>query len=454
MGGQVGTSKWMSRARGRAGEGVRPASGAMTAAMSALPGASSKVLRIALARAGKIVEERVVRERATVTCGASELATFTVGGRAPESHALFVAENGRYHLSLAEGMSGRVALSTGLCDVASLLAQGVRRIDIDDDARGKIVLGDTSIIFQLVDAPEPARAKLPLAVRRHLGIDWNLTVIAAFSFLFHFGIVGASYSDFADPVHDEGSIVSVVDTIKNLPSPIDIESTPALDQTAPTPTPDATSPAPNAPKPTPVANGPRSTPTTPGVSPSEAEQARLAILLAYGPGKKVAVLDPNAPMLPGGVWIDRPGKPGDPNMITKPDVPLFVPPGGPEPVPTTTVHVDPNPVVITKPALPPVVVNPEPPVGPVDPAPVAGLSGRARYCYQQALLKNPNQSGRVVISIKVGPSGDVVGSNVLSNSGLDASVGQCILGGVQNMHFKSPGPAGGQLNVPFTFIKQ
>jgi hypothetical protein len=430
----------------------RASAGTMTAAMAVRSNVAVKVLRVAIVRSGAIVEERVMRERATVTCGTNEACAFVVGGRAPERHELFVADGARYVAALREGMSGRVALATGVCEVATIISQGVRRLDLDDSARGKIVVGDTSFLFQLVDAPIEARPKLPLAMRRHLGVDWNLTVIAAMSFLVHFGIVGASYSDFADPVHDEDSIVSVVDTIQSLPTPMDVQTTPAIDST-----PTASDPSTSSPTPTPRAQpapGPHAQPPrAPGVSASELEQARAAFLLAYGNGQRVAVLDPTAPMLPPGVWVERPANGRDPNApVTMIDAPIA--PGSPAPVPTTSVYYDPPHVVVTRPALPPVIVNPGPPVGPVDPAPVSGLSGRARYCYQQALLKNPNQAGRVVIAIKVGPSGDVVGSSVLSSNGLDASVGQCILGGAANLHFKSPGPGGGQLNVPFTFIKQ
>ena len=448
--GSTGQSKWISRERGRAQD-----AGPMTAAMRALPTATPKALRIALVRDGKIVHEQIVRDRKNVTCGTNERCLVVVAGRgAPEKHALFEMNGDRYVLHLLSNMNGRIALALGVFDVAALCANGTRIVELDADARGKVTLGDTSIVFQHVDAPLETKPKLPLSVRRGLGIDWNLTVIAAFSFLVHFGIVGASYSDFADPVHDEESTTSVIDRIRNLPSPTDVETTPAIDQTAPTAPEQPTSPS-QEPKrgsaPTTGTHAPA--PVSTGVSTSEAEAARAAILLAYGDGHRVAVLDPNAPLLPGGVWVGRPGSPRDPNApITTPDAPITV--GPPGPAPTTTVTVEPTPIAIKPPALPPVVVNSEPPVGSVDPSPVAGLGGRARYCYQQALLKNPNQQGRVVIAIKVGPSGEVVSTNVVSSSGLDSSVGQCILGGANGLRFKSPGPAGGQLNVPFTFIRQ
>ena len=42
-----------------------------------------------------------------------------------------------------------------------------------------------------------------------------MTIIAAFSFLFHFGMVGAIYSDWMDPVvDDELDIAGLIDSVK------------------------------------------------------------------------------------------------------------------------------------------------------------------------------------------------------------------------------------------------
>ena len=63
------------------------------------------------------------------------------------------------------------------------------QVPLSDEARGKIVVGETTFLFQFV-APPPAQPKpqLPVSVRSGLStdIDWTTTIIAAFSFLFHF----------------------------------------------------------------------------------------------------------------------------------------------------------------------------------------------------------------------------------------------------------------------------
>ena len=51
-------------------------------------------------------------------------------------------------------------------------------------------------------------------------IDWRLTMIAAFSFLAHFGVVGSIYSDWLDPLIDDGpTIEGLVDALRIVPAP-------------------------------------------------------------------------------------------------------------------------------------------------------------------------------------------------------------------------------------------
>src|SRR5207302_2192264 len=109
-------------------------------------------------------------------------------------------------------MRGRLALASGIEELSSLRERASRmrvgslecfRLALGDDARGRIVVGDRTFLFQLVEHRVVPKPQLPLAVRTGSGVDWTTTIIAAFSFLFHFGIVGALYSDWIDPIVDE-----------------------------------------------------------------------------------------------------------------------------------------------------------------------------------------------------------------------------------------------------------
>ncbi|RYE74233.1 MAG: hypothetical protein EOO74_11840, partial [Myxococcales bacterium] len=193
--------------------GQRP--GRMTAVMRAMPVATGpKVLRIGLVQGGKVIEERVIKQRGTVTVGPSEKNTFVVLGSGvtslPGSFKLFELVGQDYHLNYLDGMNGRVALQTGVSELDALKGQARRvpqgsaqgyQVKLTEDARGKVVVGETTFLFQFV-APPPLQPKpqLPSSVKAGVGdeIDWTMTIIAAFSFLIHFGAIGSMYSDWAD----------------------------------------------------------------------------------------------------------------------------------------------------------------------------------------------------------------------------------------------------------------
>src|SRR5262249_53259984 len=106
-----------------------------------------------------------------------------------------------------------------------------------------------TFLFQFV-APPPVQPKpqLPVSVRSGLAsdIDWTTTIIAAFSFLFHFGAVGSIYSDWMDPVvDDEVSVAQLLESVKQLPPPPPPETPKTTD--APVSTGDAKVEAPKAP---------------------------------------------------------------------------------------------------------------------------------------------------------------------------------------------------------------
>src|SRR5258708_26799497 len=209
--------------------------GQMTAVMRAVaqvPG--PKVSRISLVQGGKGIEERVIKQRAHVTIGPSEKSMFVVPSQAvPPNFRPFELIGTEYPLNFLDGRPGRVGLQTGITDLAALRgqakrsAQGAYQVRLTEDARGKVVVGETTFLFQFV-APPPIQPKpqLPVSVKGGLSsqIDWTMTIIAAFSFLFHFGMVGAIYSDWMDPVvDDELNIAGLIDSVKSLPPPPPVE---------------------------------------------------------------------------------------------------------------------------------------------------------------------------------------------------------------------------------------
>jgi hypothetical protein len=157
-------------------------------------------------RAG--IEERIIKQRVHVTVGPSERACSWWKPHVPPNFRLFQPIGNEYYLNF-DGMS----VSRAAHGTRSEHAQGQARRTQQGayrspsaTTRGKVVVGETTFLFQFV-APPPVQPKpqLPVSVQAGLAndIDWGTTIIAAFSFLFHFGAVGSIYSDWMDPIVDD-----------------------------------------------------------------------------------------------------------------------------------------------------------------------------------------------------------------------------------------------------------
>jgi hypothetical protein len=278
---------------------VRP--GQMTAVMRALGQTSGpKVLRIGFVQGGRLVEERIIRQRTSVTIGPSERSMFVVPAESvPAEVVLFERIGDDYYLNLLDTMTGRVALKTGIKDIEALRGSAKRignayPIKLTEQARGKVVAGDVTFLFQFVEPP-PARARpqLPLAVKGGLAsqLDWSLTIVAALSFLLHFGLVGGLYSDWMDPVVDDDMTVGpLIDMLPHLPA-VTVEDSPTAVPTGPATASPTASAVPS--------NGQSKPPASGGTSPGavsnthaaalarEAQALEMQILIAYGGGSAV-----------------------------------------------------------------------------------------------------------------------------------------------------------------------
>ncbi|MGH7437253.1 MAG: AgmX/PglI C-terminal domain-containing protein [Polyangiaceae bacterium] len=436
-----------------------------------------KVLRIGLVVSGRILEERVVKQRTSVTVGPSEKSTFVIQANLPAQFKLFELIGGDYYLNFLDGMTGRVALATGITDLNALRGQAKRvgpayQVRLSDEARGKIVIGETTFLFQFV-APPPVqpRPQLPLSVKGGMAsqIDWNLTMIAAFSFLVHFGLVGAMYSDWMDPVVNDDISAGLLEMVaKTVPPP-----TP---ETPPEPSSTATT-ADTAPAPTQAPKQQAAPQQSQAQAPSakvvqgllnEADNARIAILAALNGGAALsgAMKDDNgAPVdlnslanRQGGVsnssgnGLNMPGGAGGPIQPGKGGGGLQGlhggETGGASQSAGQAVKVVPVGNVEYQGATASVpVANSEAIIR-------SQIFPGAKRCYQKGLESDPTQAGKVVILIKVAPSGEVDSASVASNSGLSPSVASCIVAVSRRAKFDAPGANGSTISVPFNFVKQ
>lgn len=151
-----------------------------------------KVLRVGIIQNGRIIEERLLRKQQSVTIGASPKNTFHIpASDIPSSQTLFDFKGGKFTLVFDEKMNGRVSLGDGVTDLASLRKGGKARkegstwrVPITERSRGKVVMGEVTLLFQFV-TPPPARPKpqLPATMRGgwFRNLDWNLILILLIS---------------------------------------------------------------------------------------------------------------------------------------------------------------------------------------------------------------------------------------------------------------------------------
>jgi outer membrane biosynthesis protein TonB len=155
-----------------------------------------KILRIGIIQGGRIVEERLVRKRENITIGQSAKNMFVVLSDAlPRNWLLFEVGASGYVAHFSDGMDARIAVGNEIISLSQLKQTGKIQkrgpswvLPLDERARGKITLADMTILFQFVTPPPPQpRPQLPASVRGSAlsGVDWFFTTIAALSFLFH-----------------------------------------------------------------------------------------------------------------------------------------------------------------------------------------------------------------------------------------------------------------------------
>ncbi|MCU0658061.1 MAG: AgmX/PglI C-terminal domain-containing protein [Polyangiaceae bacterium] len=471
--------------------GQRP--GRMTAVMRAMPVATGpKVLRIGLVQGGKVIEERVIKQRGTVTVGPSEKNTFVVLGAGgvpiPSTFKLFELIGQDYYLNYIEGMGGRVALQTGVADLKGLKGQAKQvqvgnvtayQVKLTEDARGKVVVNETTFLFQFV-APPPVQPKpqLPSSVKAGIAdeIDWAMTIIAAFSFLLHFGAVGSMYSDWADRVlPDEGDVRGLVSMVKNLPPPPPAEKPVEEDPNAKeekTDKSEKTAAAPKAggggkPGGGPAGKGGSGKPVSGAEAAAIGKQlaameAAVLGVVGSGPAAANVLADGNVPTGsldtfakadsavgasgPGGLKTgvaggpvgagDRPGL-GD-------GIPAGKAGGAPGSGTTTTV------------AAPKANVSGGGSVsgGKISNASrVIGLArAKARACYQQGLSANPDMEGRASFTLTISGSGSVSSASVSPSGSLSGGVASCIKGALQGLSFDPPEGGTATVSGSFSFV--
>jgi hypothetical protein len=441
--------------------------GRMTAAMRAIrPPGAPRLLRVAIVSGGRIVEERVVEPRTRITVGAGGDCTFVLPEKQGPPLVLFEPAGSGWELRVVPGVGGRVATdSGGVVDIAA----GPSRVKLAGDARGRVVLGHTVFLFQLVARPPAGpRPQLPLALKARLAsqIDWPLTALVALSFLLHFGFVGGMYSDWMDPTVDtELGARFVVPPSTLPPPPVETQSDAAVSASASAAAGTTAPSTPRAPghaqRPAPRADAPNDVDslvhewsalrvaaigvTAPGANLRRALQQgdEVAPVNLDALGERRTGVDdrPSALDLPHAGEPMAPGRRGDLRDLEHTTAAVASTAGPARPVVPFSLRQDPPQATST-------IANVESVIR-------TQLQPRARACYQHAV--NADESlpdGSLVVVIRVAPSGEVTSAGIANRVGLSAPVGSCIAGAAQRLVFDAPGPPGATVSVPMHFVKQ
>ena len=143
--------------------------------------------------AGRIVEEHLLPPGRAVSVGAHPRSSVLIPGEDPfERTELFVVRGGRLHLRLLPGARGKLSVDGVVRTLDSLALDDstLRRgsdllVPLAEDARGKVVVRDYTLLFQLVDPPpRPADRDTALGWSWR-EVDWIFLGLVVISALLH-----------------------------------------------------------------------------------------------------------------------------------------------------------------------------------------------------------------------------------------------------------------------------
>lgn len=464
--------------------------GRMTSVMSAahLPRlsfeGSARVIRVAISRHGRIVDEKILDATLSLFVGSSPDNSLVIRDSIlGERHALIVRADDKTLLRLLPGVDARIVQrdETISIDSDSWRALSSEPIELFGDARGVLRVGDTKVLFECIAPPVRTRPQLPLGLRRSLRttVDWTATVMVAFSFLVHFGGLASLYSDFGDTiVRDDATVIGLVEQLKSLPVvPVSLLVDPAPNAAAEVPHDRVKTPLPSALKPrapstqesgatTPSATRPKTITREQGLAMLDhLDGGNTALIASLQPGQSSAsagvLLDGNVPsdsldrfaasqrgarptsLLKSDGDIGAPLIPGETRRLTD------LVPKGPA-IPSD----NPPPPDVAPPK--PIVTGPKPvstcPLGRVE-ATLASVRGSARASYAKALLTQPQAEGKVSYTLSIGPDGRVTSASVSSSGSLPPEVSNTIRGALQSLRFDVPAEcSAASISGSFAFV--
>jgi hypothetical protein len=344
----------------------------------------------------------------------------------PYEHVLFAVDQGRWILRPAPGMTGRIAQGD------TIKTELGASVPVERGARGRIHIGEATILFQEIAAPPIApRPQLPASIRGTLGdrIDRRLAIIVGASLLLHIGI--ASWAWMTDREGDVGIAREPRVFHQETVTTIDLPEDPP----APTTGPGTATPVAPSQTPAPIVPPTRIT-TRPTVTQTPVDPNAYAQILTGNDGtpngaNEIRARQPGADLDKQIREVNASNRTVQTTRVTRED-------GLPRPgtVPHTNFdgggiqHVERpeerDPYVY----IPPVPPPPRPPGGvPTIDTVLAKIKGQymgsLKRCYSKALLGDGSLHGKVTLEFTIDARGHVIDP---AASGLSSDVDGCVSG--------------------------
>jgi TonB family protein len=159
-----------------------------------------KVLKVGLVQDGRLIEDTVLQEKQGVTIGQDPSNTFSVTEpNVPRRHQLLEFTGQGYRLVMLENMKGRLLIGDNSLELSELVQTGKARktprgyeYDLESRAKGKISIGRTTLLFQLIPPPPPAvMLKLPKELKSNFlkSVDLAFMIVLLVSTLVHASVI-------------------------------------------------------------------------------------------------------------------------------------------------------------------------------------------------------------------------------------------------------------------------
>lgn len=474
--------------------GQRP--GAMTVAMQAVqhPRGPSG-LRVGVIRGGRIVEDRILRAGEAFVVGSAVDASLVLQSFGVARATLLRSDDDGYVLHEVQDVTGRVGLGASvyaLTDALSLPSAtgrpGARQVRLPDQARGRLQVGDVTLLFQVVECP-PVQPKpqLPAVVKTRIaaGVDWMFSSFVAMSLLGHLAFV--VYMQARDwpvdpglsripPAYEsqvfEASVAPrVIEPPPPPPDPVDGPAPSDGQQVADrprTPTPDAPSRprVPDTSRPSPTQTPQEVAARMADEAARQAEALLVGALAADANGALADVLRSGAPTESAADVLAQAASVGVAG--SRPDQLKVRPGGAPSrpgaPIGTLDRTADTGPIAAGDPLKEKAIVGKLDLEDDYDE--VGGMGdfdinlvtrtvkrklGAIKRCYEKQLRRNPTLAGKVTVEFTIVEAGNVPRARAIENTTGDAQVASCVVRTVKRFRFH-PGPDGGAVTYAYPFV--